>query len=118
MYVHDMFCKTLKNYGVSCITGTTTVALAREFDVKAIGTHAHEWFMFHAARYGFKMSNILSLENWVGIYRGDLGIALSDTYSSKIFFVSFDKIYSNLFDVVRYYSGVTIDFAYKAIQHY
>ena len=53
---------------------------------KPIGTHAHEWFMFHAARYGYKMANTLALEHWVDVYRGDLGIALSDTYTSDVFF--------------------------------
>ena len=59
---------------------------------KPIGTHAHEWFMFHAARYGFEMANVLGLEHWVQVYRADLGIALTDTYTTSVFFKQFDKI--------------------------
>src|SRR5690606_38083639 len=103
--VHQMVVETLKEYGAGCFTGTSNVSLAMQFGVKPIGTHAHEWFMYHAARYGFKMSNILALENWVEVYRGDLGIALSDTYTTKVFFESFDKKFSKLFDGVRHDSG-------------
>src|SRR5690606_20157033 len=79
---------------------------------------AHEWFMFHAAKYGFKMSNLLSLEHWVQVYRGDLGIALSDTYTSKVFFSQFDKMFTKLFDGVRHDSGDPLAFAAETIEHY
>lgn len=116
--VHRMVIETLKKFGGNSFTGTSNVTLARQLDVKAIGTHAHEWFMFHAARYGFKMSNTLALENWVNVYRGDLGIALSDTYTTKVFFESFDKKFSKLFDGVRHDSGDPVAFAKKTISHY
>ncbi len=116
--VHKMIVETLQKYGGDTFTGTSNVALAREFNTKPIGTHAHEWFMFHAARYGFKMSNILALENWVEVYRGDLGIALSDTYTTEVFFESFDKKFSKLFDGVRHDSGDPIEFAKATIDHY
>jgi len=116
--VHKMVVETLKEYGSSSFTGTSNVSLAMQFGVKPIGTHAHEWFMFHAARYGFKMSNTLALENWVEVYRGDLGIALSDTYTTPVFFESFDRKFSKLFDGVRHDSGDPIVFADQTIRHY
>jgi nicotinic acid phosphoribosyltransferase len=67
-----------------------------KYGVKPIGTHAHEWFMFHAAEYGFKMANELALEHWVDVYRGDLGVALSDTYTTDVFFQQFDKKFAKL----------------------
>lgn len=116
--VHRMVVKVLRDYGEGCFMGTSNVALAKELGIKPIGTHAHEWFMFHAAHYGFKMANILALENWVNVYRGDLGIALSDTYTTPIFFQSFDKKFSKLFDGVRHDSGDPIEFAKETIAHY
>lgn len=116
--VHKMVVETLKEYGGSSFTGTSNVSLAMQFGVKPIGTHAHEWFMFHAARYGFKMSNTLALDNWVEVYRGDLGIALSDTYTTPVFFESFDRKFSKLFDGVRHDSGDPIVFADQTIRHY
>lgn len=74
--------------------------------------------MFHAARYGFKMANALGLEHWVQVYRGDLGIALSDTYTTEVFFNQFDKMFSKLFDGVRHDSGDPLLFADKVITHY
>lgn len=116
--VHRLVVGALRDYGEGSFTGTSNVALAMAFGVKPIGTHAHEWFMFHAARFGFKMSNAQALENWVEVYRGDLGIALSDTYTTRVFFESFDKKFSKLFDGVRHDSGDPVAFAERAIRHY
>lgn len=98
--------------------GSSNVHFAMKYGVKPIGTHAHEWFMFHAAEYGFKMANALSLEHWVDVYRGDLGVALSDTYTTEVFFQQFDKKFAKLFDGVRHDSGDPIEFANKTIAHY
>jgi nicotinate phosphoribosyltransferase len=98
--------------------GTSNVYLAYKYNLVPIGTHAHEWFMFHAAKYGFKMSNKLALENWVKVFRGDLGIALSDTFTSDAFFIAFDTKLAKLFDGVRQDSGDPIEFGYKIIDHY
>ncbi|MRN15446.1 nicotinate phosphoribosyltransferase [Riemerella anatipestifer] len=98
--------------------GTSNVHFAMKYGVKPIGTHTHEWFMFHAAEYGFKMANQLALEHWVDVYRGDLGVALSDTYTTEVFFRQFDKKFAKLFDGVRHDSGDPIEFAKKTIEHY
>jgi nicotinate phosphoribosyltransferase len=74
--------------------------------------------MFHAAQNGFKMANSSALENWVKVYRGDLGIALSDTYTSKVFHKQFDRMFAKLFDGVRHDSGNALEFAGQTIQHY
>ena len=116
--VHKTVVEALKEFGSGSFIGTSNVHLARINDTKPIGTHAHEWFMFHAARYGFKMANALGLEHWVRIYRGDLGIALSDTYTTDVFFSQFDRMYSKLFDGVRHDSGNPAQFAEKVIEHY
>jgi len=116
--VQKMVVETMKKFGGKNFIGTSNVHLAMLSGAKPIGTHAHEWFMFHAAKFGFKMSNPLALENWVAIYRGDLGIALSDTYTTDVFFQSFDKKFSKLFDGVRHDSGDPIEFSQKTIDHY
>lgn len=98
--VHDLVIKTLKEHTSNTFIGTSNVHLAMKYETKPIGTHAHEWFMFHAAKYGYKMANLLGLENWSDVYRGDLGIALSDTYTTEAFFRQFDKKLTKLFDGV------------------
>jgi nicotinate phosphoribosyltransferase len=116
-YVHDLVVKTLKTHG-SPFVGTSNVHLARVHNTKPIGTHAHEWFMFHAAKYGFKMANTMALEHWIDVFRGDLGIALSDTFTTDEFFEIFDKKFARLFDGVRHDSGDPLEFADKTIRHY
>jgi len=116
--VHDLVIKALKEHPSKTFIGSSNVYFAMKYQTKPIGTHAHEWFMFHAAKYGYKMANLLGLENWSDVFRGDLGIALSDTYTTEVFFRQFDKKLSKLFDGVRHDSGDPIEFAQKTIDHY
>jgi nicotinate phosphoribosyltransferase len=116
--VHHLVMKSLREYGDGVFIGSSNVHMAMVYNTKPIGTHAHEWFMFHAARYGFKMANAMGLEHWVQVYRGDLGIALSDTYTTAVFFRQFDKMFSKLFDGVRHDSGDPLMFADMVIDHY
>jgi len=116
--VHNLIVDALKNHASPTFIGTSNVHFAMKYNTKPIGTHAHEWFMFHAAKYGYKMANLLGLEHWSDVYRGDLGIALSDTYTTEVFFEQFDKKLSKLFDGVRHDSGDPIDFANQTIAHY
>src|SRR5678809_1529849 len=74
--------------------------------------------MFHAARYGYKMANAVGLEYWADVYRGDLGIALSETFTSNVFFQQFDKKLAKLFDGIRHDSGDAIQFTQQVIDHY
>jgi len=116
--VHRLVLQALKEYGTGSFIGSSNVHMAMLYETKPIGTHAHEWFMFHAARYGFKMANAMGLQHWVEVYRGDLGIALSDTYTTAVFFKQFDKMYSKLFDGVRHDSGDPLKFTNQVIAHY
>jgi nicotinate phosphoribosyltransferase len=115
--VHEQVVKTLKQFGKTFV-GTSNMHLARINDTKPIGTHAHEWFMFHAAKYGYKMANTIALEHWIDVYRGELGIALSDTFTTAEFYEVFDKKFARLFDGVRHDSGDPLVFADRTIWHY
>lgn len=98
--------------------GTSNVHIAMELGLTPIGTHAHEWFMFMGARYGYKMANRMGLEHWVEVYQGDLGTALPDTYTTDVFLQSFDKKYSKLFDGPRHDSGEPTVWTDKFVSHY
>jgi nicotinate phosphoribosyltransferase len=116
--VHSLVNETLDAFGATSFLGTSNVHLAMLQGKKPSGTHAHEWFMYHASQYGFKVANAISLENWTKVYGGDLGIALTDTYTTDVFFEQFNKKFSKLFDGVRQDSGDPIEFAKKTIAHY
>lgn len=115
--VHQLVVAALMKFPGTFV-GSSNVYLAMTNQTRPIGTHAHEWFMFHAAKYGFKMANSLALEHWTNVYRGDLGIALSDTFTTNEFYQVFDKKFAKLFDGVRHDSGDPVEFADKTIRHY
>lgn len=100
------------------LKGTSNVSLAMKHNLNPHGTHAHEWFMFMAAQYGFKMANYMALKHWSDVFQGNLGIALTDTLTTDIFFKSFDMKFTKLFDGVRHDSNDPFVFADKAIEHY
>ena len=107
----------IRKHSKTC-TGTSNVFLAKLYGMKPMGTHPHEWFMFHGAQFGYKHANYLALENWSNIYDGDLGIALTDTYTSDMFFKNFSKKHAKLFDGVRQDSGDEYEFINKTIKRY
>jgi len=99
--------------------GTSNVHLARELDVKPIGTMAHEWLMAHQ-QLGPRLidSQIAALDCWVREYRGLLGIALTDCITTDAFLKDFDLYFAKLFDGLRHDSGDPLQWAEKCIHHY
>ncbi len=115
---HDLVVRLLTEYGTPAFIGTSNVHLAHKYNITPIGTQAHEWFMYHGAAFGYTKANELALENWADVFQGNLGIALADTFTSEVFFRSFNTKLSKLFDGVRQDSGDPIEFAHMAIEHY
>jgi nicotinate phosphoribosyltransferase len=116
--VHDSVIKTLKNNSPHLFRGTSNVYLAMKHDLTPIGTHPHEWFMFHASQFGYRSANARALDAWVEVYKGDLGIALSDTYTTDNFFRNFSLLHAKLFDGIRHDSGDPLVFTDRAIEFY
>lgn len=99
-------------------TGTSNVWFAYLFNMKPMGTHPHEWFMFHGAQFGYQHANYLALEAWMQVYNGDLGIALTDTYTTDVFFKNFSMLHAKTFDGIRQDSGDEYKFTDKVISRY
>ncbi|HUW06010.1 MAG TPA: nicotinate phosphoribosyltransferase [Williamwhitmania sp.] len=108
----------LKEHMGKLLNGTSNVYLAMKHGLTPLGTHPHEWFMYHGAHFGYRMANSIALDNWVDVYQGSLGIALTDTYTSDNFFKSFNTKHSKLFDGVRWDSGDPLEFTDKTLNHY
>ncbi len=100
------------------LEGTSNVYLAMKHALTPIGTHPHEWFMYHGAHFGYRMANAIGMENWVDVYQGSLGIALTDTYTTDNFFNNFSTKLAKLFDGLRWDSGDPLVFTDKALKHY
>lgn len=115
--VHDWVVGYLKEHSKYC-TGTSNCYLAMKYRMRPMGTHPHEWFMFHGAQFGYKHANYMALENWVNVYDGDLGTALSDTYTSESFLSNFSRKQAKLFDGVRCDSGNELEFVDRLIERY
>lgn len=77
------------------LVGTSNVHFAHIFGLNPIGTVAHEWTMGIAALEGYAHPNLRSLQLWDAVYSPpnfipdspahDLTIALTDTYSTEVF---------------------------------
>ena len=115
--VQDKVLAYLKQHAKYC-TGTSNCYFAMKHGMKPMGTHPHEWFMFHGAQFGYKHANYLALENWVNVYDGDLGTALSDTFTSDAFLNNLSRKQAKLFDGVRCDSGNEFAFTDKLIARY
>jgi nicotinate phosphoribosyltransferase len=101
-------------------TGTSNVYFAKKYNLTPIGTMAHEFICL-----GQALDNVTiaagqkhMLQCWANEYRGDLGIALSDTLGFDFFLKDFDKYFAMLFAGMRHDSGDPYEWAEKAIAHY
>ena len=98
--------------------GSSNVELALYNGIKVIGTYAHEWVSGIAAMYGYAHANKIAMDFWTKTYNGNLGIALTDTFTTDAFLQDFDSMYANLFTGVRHDSGDPFVFTDKMIDHY
>jgi nicotinate phosphoribosyltransferase len=101
------------------VAGTSNVWYAKKFGITPLGTMAHEYIQAHQA-LGSRLidSQKVAFENWAKEYRGDLGIALTDTYGLRPFLKDFDLYFCKLFDGVRHDSGDPFSFGDRIIAHY
>lgn len=99
--------------------GTSNVLLARDLNLVPIGTMAHEYLQSYQA-LGVRLRDFqtAALEDWVQEYRGDLGIALTDTVGMDAFLADFDMYFAKLFDGLRHDSGDPFAWGEKALAHY
>jgi nicotinate phosphoribosyltransferase len=109
-------------YLMSCgnFIGTSNVLFAMQKGLKPIGTMAHEWIQAGQGlnKVQLKNSQQFMLEEWIKEYRGDLGIALTDTISTKAFLNDFDLYLAKLYDGVRHDSGDPFQWGNEIIEHY
>ena len=116
--VEDRITELLKKHSGDNFFGTSNVYFAVKHQINVSGTHPHEWVQFHGAIYGYKMANYMAMENWISTYDGDLGTALTDTYTTGVFMQNFSKKHAQLFTSLRQDSGDPLAFVDMAIRRY
>ncbi|MCA1780081.1 MAG: nicotinate phosphoribosyltransferase, partial [Xanthomonadaceae bacterium] len=116
---HDEVVASLAGAIPASFRGTSNVRLAKDLGLVPIGTMAHE-FIQAAQALGPRLAETqrFAFEVWAREYRGDLGIALSDTYSLGAFLRDFDLYFCKLFDGARQDSGDPFVWGEAMIQHY
>jgi nicotinate phosphoribosyltransferase len=114
--VQDMVVSVLKNY--AGFLGTSNPYLAYKHGVPPSGTFAHEYVQFMAAYYSPRLANPKATEHWSRHYAGDLGIALTDTFTTDVFLRDFDMFQAKLYDGVRHDSEDPYAWADKMLAHY
>lgn len=103
--------------------GTSNPWFAYKYNIKPVGTMAHEVYMGYAGMADAKGKNPLDghgemLHDWQQFYNGDLSIALTDTFGSEFFFSDFTKEQAEQWDGLRHDSGDPIEFGKRAIAFY
>ena len=101
--------------------GTSNVYLAKKFNLKPVGTMAHEWIMCTGQgnhKHNPAYSNWYALDAWVKEYGILNGIALTDTITTDCFLRDFQLTYATLFSGVRHDSGNPYEWGDKMIAHY
>jgi nicotinate phosphoribosyltransferase len=115
----DEYVERLSQWVPQHFRGTSNVYLAKKLGITPFGTMAHEYLQAYQG-FGFRLRDFQksALEGWVQEYRGDLGIALTDTVGMDAFLRDFDLYFARLFDGLRHDSGDPIAWAEKAIAAY
>lgn len=104
----------------NAMVGTSNVYLAKKYGLMPTGTSAHEYTM---AMLGYNKiapayANYYALKEWYDVYRGDNGIALTDTLGTDVFLLDFDRSMASTFTGCRNDSGDPYEWANKLITHY
>ena len=116
---HEEIIGTLKREIPQFFAGTSNVALAMRHNLTPLGTLAHEYMQAcQALGPRLRDSQTFAFDIWAKEYRGDLGIALSDTYGMDAFLRDFDMFLCKLFDGVRHDSADPFEWGEKMIAHY
>lgn len=100
-------------------TGTSNLHFARTLGIRPMGTMAHEWIQAHQQLGGSLLNHQrAALEAWADVYRGRLGIAISDTVGMEAFLRDFDGDLARLYDGCRQDSGDPLAWTERLIAHY
>ena len=116
---HEEVIRTIKDEVPQLFAGTSNVWLAMRNNITSLGTVAHEYMQAcQALGPRLRDSQSFAFEVWAKEYRGDLGIAISDTYGMDAFLRDFDLYFCKLFDGARQDSGDPFEWGEKLIAHY
>ena len=99
--------------------GTSNVYLAMKYNLKPIGTYAHEFVQMYQGIDSIPLAytNHYAMADWYDEYRGDNGTALTDTITTDLFLLDYDRSMVNNYSGVRHDSGDPYAWGNKIINH-
>ena len=102
-----------------CI-GTSNVYLAMKYNIKPIGTYAHEFVQMYQgiSRIPLAFTNYYAMKDWFAEYNGDNGTALTDTLTTDLFLLDFDYLQASTYTGLRHDSGDPFIWGDKILNHY
>ena len=100
--------------------GTSNVYLAMKYHLTPIGTFAHEFVQMYQGIDSIPLAytNHYALQDWYAEYKGDNGTALTDTITTDLFLLDFDRAMVNNFTGCRHDSGDPYEWGEKMIDHF
>ena len=103
----------------NCV-GTSNVYLAMKYDLTPIGTYAHEFVQMYQGIDSIPLAytNHYAMRDWYAEYDGDNGTALTDTVTTDLFLLDFNRSMVNNYTGVRHDSGDPYEWGEKIIAHY
>ena len=115
----DVVVKRLAMETRNCV-GTSNVYLAKKYNLQPIGTYAHEFVQMYQGIDSIPLAytNYYAMKDWYNEYDGDNGTALTDTVTTDLFLLDFNRSMVNNYSGVRHDSGDPYAWGEKMIAHY
>ena len=115
----DVVVRRLAKETDKCV-GTSNVYLAMKYDLTPIGTYAHEYVQMYQGidEIPLAYTNHYAMTDWYDEYQGDNGTALTDTITTDLFLLDFNRSMVNNYSGVRHDSGDPYEWGEKIIRHY
>lgn len=98
--------------------GTSNAYLAYKHNVTSHGTYSHQGPMGVSALYGVRMANRMWMRHWSNHFDGNVGVTLTDTFTSESFWKDFGTYEARLFDGCRQDSGDPYKWGDDMVAHY
>lgn len=115
----DVVIKRLASETKNCV-GTSNVYFAMKYNLVPIGTYAHEFVQMYQGIDSIPLAytNHYAMRDWYNEYDGDNGTALTDTVTTDLFLLDFNRSMVNNYSGVRHDSGDPYKWGEKIIAHY
>ena len=115
----DVVVRRLATETNNCV-GTSNVHLAMKYNLTPIGTYAHEYVQMYQGIDNIPLAytNHYAMKDWYDEYQGDNGTALTDTITTDLFLMDFNRAMVNNYTGVRHDSGDPYEWGEKMIKHY